>query len=168
MQANSLSPEQPEKFLLYSKLNQLRIYMGHPWWFSSKEYACIAGDMSSISGLGRSPREGNCNTLQYSCLGNPKDRGAWWATVHGVTRVEHDLVLLLLLLSRISCVRLCATTYTHILSFFGFPSHLGHPKAQVEVPEPQSRFPLVIYFLHGINSVYMDKEIHFKQQLFPA
>ena len=40
--------------------------------------------MSSIPGLGRSPGEGNGNPLQYSCLGNPTDRGAWWAIVHGV------------------------------------------------------------------------------------
>ena len=41
-------------------------------------------------GLGRSPREGNGNPLQYSCLGNPMDRGAWWATVHEVTK-ESDM-----------------------------------------------------------------------------
>ena len=44
-----------------------------------------AGDADSIPGSGRSPREGNGNPLQYSCLGNPIDRGAWWAAVHGVT-----------------------------------------------------------------------------------
>ena len=44
-----------------------------------------------IPGLGRSPGEGNGNPLQYSSLGNPTDRGAWWATVHGVSRVGHDL-----------------------------------------------------------------------------
>ena len=44
------------------------------------------GDMGSISGLGRSPREGNGNSLQYSCLGNPRDRGAWRATVHQVAK----------------------------------------------------------------------------------
>ena len=42
------------------------------------------GDMGSIPGLGRSPGERNGNPLQYSCLGSPMDRGAWWATVHGV------------------------------------------------------------------------------------
>ena len=42
--------------------------------------------------------EENGNPLQYSCLGNPKDRGAWWATVHGVVRVGHDLVTQLQLL----------------------------------------------------------------------
>ena len=40
------------------------------------------GDRGSVPGLGRSPGEGNGNPLQYSCLENPMDRGAWWATVH--------------------------------------------------------------------------------------
>ena len=44
-----------------------------------------------IPGLGRFPGEGNGNPLQYSCLENPMDRGAWQATVHGVARVGHDL-----------------------------------------------------------------------------
>ena len=49
--------------------------------------------MGSIARLGRSAREGNDNMLQYSCLGNPMDRGAWWATVSGShKRVRHDLV----------------------------------------------------------------------------
>ena len=45
-----------------------------------------AGDMGLISGLGGSPGEGNGNPFQWSCLGNPMDRGAWWATVHGVAK----------------------------------------------------------------------------------
>ena len=45
-----------------------------------------AGDMDSIPGLGRSPGEGNGDSLQYSCLGNPMDRGAWQGTVHGVAK----------------------------------------------------------------------------------
>ena len=48
-------------------------------------------ESGSILESGRSPEEGNGNPLQYSCLGNPMDRGAWWATVHGVARVGHDL-----------------------------------------------------------------------------
>ena len=52
----------------------------------SKESACSIGDLGLIPGLGRSPREGNGNPLQYSCLENPMDRGAWWATVHGVAK----------------------------------------------------------------------------------
>ena len=57
-----------------------------------KNLSANAGDVGSVLGLGRSPGEGNGNLLQYSCLGNPMDRGAWWAIVHGVTRVGHDLV----------------------------------------------------------------------------
>ena len=51
-----------------------------------KASACIAGDLGSILGLGRFPGEGNDNPFQYSCLENPMDRGAWWATVHGVAK----------------------------------------------------------------------------------
>ena len=57
-----------------------------------KEPVCNAGDLGSIPGSGRSPGEGNGNPLQYSCLENPMDKGVWWATVHGVTKVGHDLV----------------------------------------------------------------------------
>ena len=52
----------------------------------SKESACNAGDLGSIPGSGRSSGEGNGNPLQYSCLENPMDRGAWRATVHEVTK----------------------------------------------------------------------------------
>ena len=45
-----------------------------------------AGDMASINELGKYPGEENSNPLQYSCLGNPMDREAWWVTVHGVTK----------------------------------------------------------------------------------
>ena len=58
-------------------------------WLSGKESACTAGpagNLGSIYGLGKSPREGNGNPLQYSCLENPTDRGIWWATVHGVAK----------------------------------------------------------------------------------
>ena len=47
-----------------------------------------ARDLGLIPGLGRSPGEGNGDPLQYSCLGDPMDRGAWWATVHGVTESD--------------------------------------------------------------------------------
>ena len=57
-----------------------------------KESACNTGEEGSIPGLGRSLGEGNGNPLQYSCLENPMGRGAWQATVNGVTRVRHDLV----------------------------------------------------------------------------
>ena len=51
-----------------------------------KNPSANAGDLGLIPGLGRSPREGNGNPLQYSCLGNLMDRGAWQAIVHGVAK----------------------------------------------------------------------------------
>ena len=53
-----------------------------------KASACNVGDLGSIPGLGRSPGEGNGNPLQYSCLANPMDGGAWWATVHRVAESD--------------------------------------------------------------------------------
>ena len=60
--------------------------LGFPGGSEVKASACIAGDLGSIPGLGRSPGEGNGNPLQYSCLENPMDGGAWWATVHRVAK----------------------------------------------------------------------------------
>ena len=56
-----------------------------------KKSACNAGDPGLIPGLGVSLGEGNCNPLQYSCLGNPMGRGAWCATVHGVAKSQTRL-----------------------------------------------------------------------------
>ena len=55
-------------------------------FLNGKESACNLGDASSVPGLGRSSGGGNGKPLQYSCLGNPMDRGAWQATVYGVTK----------------------------------------------------------------------------------
>ena len=55
-------------------------------WLSSKESTCNIGDVGSVPGSGRSPGEGNGNPVQYSCLENPMDRGAWRGTVHGVAK----------------------------------------------------------------------------------
>ena len=60
--------------------------VGFPSSSVSKESACSAGDPGSIPGLGRSPGEGNGDPLQYPCLENLMDRGAWWAAVHGVAK----------------------------------------------------------------------------------
>ena len=60
--------------------------MGFPGGSVVKNLPASAGDAGSIPGSGRPPGEGNGNPLQYSCLGNVMDRGAWWATVHGVTK----------------------------------------------------------------------------------
>ena len=60
--------------------------VGFPGGSVVKNLPANAGDQGSIPGLGRSPGEGNGNTLQYSCLGNPMDRRAWRATVHRATK----------------------------------------------------------------------------------
>ena len=65
--------------------------MGFPACSISKESACNVGDLGSVSGPRRSCGIGNGNPLQCSCLKHLIDRGAWWATVHGVTRAGHDL-----------------------------------------------------------------------------
>ena len=64
--------------------------MGFPGFSDGKESACSLGDLGLIPGFGRSPGEGHGSPLQYSCLENPMDRGAWCATVHGVAKVGHD------------------------------------------------------------------------------
>ena len=68
--------------------------MGFPVGTVVKNLPASARDMkmqSLIPGLGRSPGIGNCNPLQYSCLGNPMDRGAWPATVHGIAKSQTQL-----------------------------------------------------------------------------
>ena len=71
-----------------------------PWWNSLVDFpggsdgkvsACNAGDRGSIPGSGRSLGEGHDDPLQYSCLENPMARGAWWATVHRVTKSQIQL-----------------------------------------------------------------------------
>ena len=62
--------------------------MGFPGGSEGKASTCNARDTGSIPGLGRSPGEGNGNPIQNSCLGNSTDRGAWWATVHGVAKSQ--------------------------------------------------------------------------------
>ena len=62
--------------------------LGFPGGSDSKESACNAGDLSSVPGLGRSPGRRNGNPLQYSCLENPMEVGAWWATVQGVAELD--------------------------------------------------------------------------------
>ena len=79
----ALYNEDNEKYFL----NYMYIPMwGFPGSSAVKNLPDNAGDMGSIPGSGRSPGEENGNLLQYSYLGNLMDRGAWWATVHGVTR----------------------------------------------------------------------------------
>ena len=83
----------------------LQCPVGLPWRLSGKESTCNAedaGDVGLIPGLGRFPGGGHDNTLPYSCLENPMDRGAWWAMVCGVSKSWTQLK------------RLCIHTHTHI------------------------------------------------------
>ena len=73
-----------------------------PWWLCDKESACNAGDLGLIPGLGRSLRERNGYPPQYSCLENSIDRGAWQATVHGVTNKHKS-----------ECTKTHTHTHTH-------------------------------------------------------
>ena len=67
----------------FSKFREIGSFHGGS---DGKEFACSAGYPGSILVSGRSPGEGNGNRLQYSCVGNPLNRGAWWATAHGVAK----------------------------------------------------------------------------------
>ena len=100
--------------------------LNFPGGSDGKASACNAGGTGSISGLGRSPGEGNSNPLQYSCLENLMDRGAWWATVRGVansqTRLSDFTFFFLSLTSRLR-------------NMWSFISYLG--RAQ---PPPSSCF----------------------------
>ena len=77
--------------------------MGIPSGSDGKASACNAGDLCSIPGSGRCPGEGHSNPLQYSCLENPIDRGAWWATVHGETTERLDFMFLETCLFPLDC-----------------------------------------------------------------
>ena len=65
--------------------------LSYPGGSVVKNLTANAGDLGSIPGSGRSPGEGNGKPLQYSCLKNSMDRGAWWATVHGVVKSQTRL-----------------------------------------------------------------------------
>ena len=75
-----------DRLVTHEKLVLTDVEQGLPCSSDGKESACNAGDLSSIPGFGRSPGEGNGNPLQYSCLENPMDRGAWQATVQRVEK----------------------------------------------------------------------------------
>ena len=80
-------------FLVHIKLYlHYSVICSFPYSSVDKESTCNAGDPGLIPGSERSPGEENGNPLQYSCLENPTDRGAWQAIVHGIARVRHDLV----------------------------------------------------------------------------
>ena len=112
---------------------------GHPRWLNGKESACQTGDWGCIPGLGQSPRERNGKPLQYSCLGNTVDKGAWQAAIQEVTK-ELDTTQQLNNSNNIH-----THTHTHIYIymymyvyvyplFLGFTSYLGHHRTLSRVP----------------------------------
>ena len=77
-----------QRIIRWVKYGWINPFWGFPGGSDGKESALNAGDLGSIPGSGRSPGEGNGKSLQYSCLENPMDRGAWRATVHGVLKSQ--------------------------------------------------------------------------------
>ena len=94
---------------------------------NGKESACSAGDQGSIPGLGRSSGEGNSNPLQYSCLENPVDRGAWQATVCGVTKSWTRL-------TNTRCKKQTLKSAAHVLPWAGFKAR-GHLEVYQSHPQ---------------------------------
>ena len=94
MQPSQLNGKSKQLNVLES-CNNLKLYyilkLGFPGGSGGKEFVCNARDPGSIPGSGRPPGEGNGNSLQYSCLENPKDRGGWQAAVHGITKSQTRL-----------------------------------------------------------------------------
>ena len=118
-----------------------RLYQfGFPGGSGSKESACNAGDPGWILGLGRSSGGGNGNPLQYPCLENPMDRGAWWATVHGVPKESDMTERLTLLLSYqfskhiMSCLENCPRE-TKSYSWVNLYSH--HSLIRIQAQQEQ-------------------------------
>ena len=104
-------------------------HLGLPRWLSDKEAACNAGDLGSIPGLGRSSGAGNGKPHQCSCLENPMDRGAWWATVHGVaeswTQVKQLSTHACMVLLTIDCI-FPIIFHVYGLDSFSFQILLNH------------------------------------------
>ena len=118
--------------------------MGFPGGAEVKASACNAGDLGLIPGLGRSPGEGNGNPLQYPCLENPMDGGAWWASVHGVAKSRTRLSdFISLSLHSLSAIKVVSSAYLRLLIFL--PAILIPPCAS------SSPAFLMIYSAYKLN-----------------
>ena len=152
-------PRQPFAFCLY-KLTSRCSHLDLAWlprWLSGKGPACQAGDLGLIPGVGRPPEERNGNLLQYPCLENPMDRGAWWATVHRVaviqTRLSDYICMHPSLTIMLSEVHTCCNVPSReILLRFPLQSRACYPESKSKKyrklhrvnwssPEPQANTP---------------------------
>ena len=132
---------------------------GFPGGSEVKAFACNAGDLGSIPGSGRSPGEGNGNLLQYSCLENPMDGEAWWATVHEVAesdKTEHFTLGSVAgqvgrweeLLGKLVCVLICSrgiyyvaiTGGANVFSDLSIDYYLGFISVRASIALSFSRF----------------------------
>ena len=111
-----------------------RFIMGFPGGSEVKASASNAGDPGSFPGSGRYPGEGNGNPLQYSCLENPMDGGAWRATVHGSQRVGHDCATSLHFHSQV-CHSFASKeqTYFNFMAAITVPSGFGAQDNEMSV-----------------------------------
>ena len=107
----------------------IHIYIWLPGWHSGKEFACNAedlGDTGFIPGSGRCPGGGNGNPLQYSCLGNPTDRGTWQAQSMRSQRVGHNWACTHTHTHSYIWVYICVYIYIYIYLFFRFFHIIGY------------------------------------------
>ena len=118
-----------------------RLHLGFPGSTDGKESPCNARDLDSIPGFGRSPRGGHGNPLQYSCLENTMDRGAWQSTAHGfqksrtrLSRTRKICFLYMTLRNHTNILKLLAFFFFHILNDISRPvspfSSTGHFTSQ--------------------------------------
>ena len=119
----SLTPLQIEKLTSCDWTRRSQVFLpkgsyrwGFPGGSNGKEPACNVGDLGSVPERGRSPGEGHDNPLQYFRLENPRDRGAWWTTIHGATKSRTWLS------NTHRHTRTHTHTHTHTLIILGFPS----------------------------------------------
>ena len=116
-----------------------------------------ARDLGLIPGLGRSSGGGNGHLLQYSCLENSMDRGAWWAAVHGEARVGHNWV------SERVHVHTCARTHTH--THTKWRKSENHSSRLIRIWDSNSSSKISLYILPYLY--YSREQLLFKKYLYP-
>ena len=122
-----------------------------------KVSACDAGDPGSIPGLGRSPGEGNGNPLQYSCLENPMDRGAWRAIVHGVAKSQTRLSDFTTTTTTNVSQALDTWEHCHLHSSYFIPSLPPFTSSSSHHPAPKHQPALTLDIDDSVNIKYLQE-----------